>query len=386
MDFRPRWHFTPEKNWINDPNGLIWHDGLYHLYYQHNPFGTAWGHMSWGHATSEDLIHWNEHPVAIAENADSGEAIFSGSAVFDELGDSGTPGSIVACYTSHTGTPGAIRQYQSLAISTDGGYTFTKQGPVLDKGLSDFRDPKVFRYKDEWRMVVVHSIDCKVEILRSKNLRDWESLSFFSAPETVGVIWECPDLFELEMAGGKLWVMIVSVNPGGPLNGSGTKYFVGEFDGTTYTPIQSAKWLDFGRDNYAGVTYNNEPNAERILIGWMNSWGKTTHPELPWTGAMTIPRRLSLSELEGEIWVKQDPVLEPNLKVVLDASNDYSHRFNSELTASYDKSTGVFEIAGYQAQLPIQDSPELEVLVDNCSIEVFLKSRTVSFTFLTFAE
>lgn len=342
--------------------------------------------MSWGHATSEDLIHWTEHPVAIPEDATNGEAIFSGSAVFDEQGDSGTPGSIVACYTSHTGAPDAIKQYQSLAISTDGGYTFTKQGSVLDRGLSDFRDPKVFRYQDEWRMVVVHSLDCKVEILRSKNLRDWESLSFFGVPESEGVIWECPDLFELESNGRKLWVMLVSVNPGGPLNGSGTKYFVGEFDGHTYNPIQASKWLDFGRDNYAGVTFNNEPNGERILIGWMNSWGKTSHPELTWTGAMTIPRRLSLLERDKEFWVKQDPILDPNLKVVLDSANDFSHKFNAELTASYKKETGVFEIAGYQVSLPNEDSLALEVLVDNCSIEVFLKGRTISFTFLTFAE
>lgn len=384
--FRPKFHFTTQKNWINDPNGLVWHDGLYHLYYQHNPFGTAWGHMSWGHATSSDLVHWTEYPVAIAEDEAEGEMIFSGSAVHDPQGTAGFPGAIVACYTSHYGQQSPVRQAQSLAISTDGGFTFTKQGEVLDRSLSDFRDPKVFRYRDQWRMVVVHSLECRVEILGSENLREWNSLSFFAMPEDEGVIWECPDLFELHLNGESHWVLIVSVNPGGPLNGSGTKYFVGSFDGIAFEASQQAQWLDYGRDNYAGVTYNDAPGDERILIGWMNSWGKTPHLELPWTGAMTIPRRLSLVGRDGLLKLRQDPVVVPAETVVLDTSNAFSADLNSELKAHFESTSGQLTIAGYTATLTPDQALELEVLRDQCSLEIFTADRTVSFTFLTFAE
>lgn len=385
-EFRPKYHFTTQRNWINDPNGLIWHKGLYHLYYQHNPLGTAWGHMSWGHATSPDLIKWTEHDVAIPEDESNGEMIFSGSAVYDEEGAAGIPEAIVACYTSHYGQVQPVRQAQSLAISTDGGFTFTKQGEVLDRNLSDFRDPKVFRYQNQWRMVVVHSLECQVEILGSSNLRDWKSLSYFSIPEAAGVIWECPDLFELKIEGEYHWVLIVSVNPGGPQNGSGTKYFVGSFDGDNFTSSQAAKWLDYGRDNYAGVTFNNAPGDERILIGWMNSWGKTPHLDLTWTGAMTIPRRLSLTAFDSQLLLRQDPVLEPQETIALSESNDFTAQLNSELTAHFNSTTGLLTIGDYEAVLSPAERLELEILRDSCSIEVFAADRTISFTFLTFAR
>ncbi len=385
--FRPLFHFTPKANWINDPNGLIWHDGRYHLYYQHNPLGTDWGHMSWGHASSVDLLNWQEHDVAIPENEASGEMIFSGSAVFDREGGCGVKNSIVACYTSNSVPPAKPKQYQSIAISTDGGYTFEKFGkPVLDRDLEDFRDPKVFRYEDEWRMVVVLSKEHRAEILRSTNLIDWESLSFFGEPEATEVVWECPDLFPLQLDGKTYWVLIISVNPGGPLNGSGTKYYVGDFDGTTFTTNQASNWLDYGRDNYAGVTFNDAPNDERILIGWMNSWGKTEHPDLPWTGAMTIPRKLGLTKVDGTVLLTQEPIRPASESIFLNAENKYQVAINRELTLRYLAEAGELEIGGYRAKRAFEGQIELNVLRDACSVEIFSKDRTISFSFLTFAE
>lgn len=385
--FRPKFHFTSKVNWINDPNGLLWHNGRYHLYFQHNPFGTAWGHMSWGHASSVDLLSWDEHEVAIPEDEGTGEMIFSGSAVFDASGSCGVQNSIVACYTSNSVPPAKPKQYQSIAISKDGGYTFEKYGkPVLDRDLEDYRDPKVFKFQDEWRMVVVLSKEHRAEILRSTNLIDWESLSFFGEPEAPEVVWECPDLFPLELNGKTHWVLIISVNPGGPLNGSGTKYYVGDFDGTTFTSDQPAQWLDHGRDNYAGVTFNDDPNGERILIGWMNSWGKTEHPSLPWTGAMTIPRKLGLALVDGRILLTQEPIVAPSEKITLNADNDWQVTLNSELVLRYNLESATIEIAGYSAHKVFDGDVEFEVLRDACSVEIFNLDRTISFTFLTFAE
>jgi levanase/fructan beta-fructosidase len=341
--------------------------------------------MSWGHATSEDLIHWVEHPVAIPEDSNANEAIFSGSAVFDEQGTAGEEGSIVACYTSHVEQGESKKQYQSIAISTDGGYTFAKQGSVLDRNLRDFRDPKVFRYQDHWLMVVVHPADQKVEILRSDDLRNWESLSFFGYPMDGDVIWECPDLFQLKLNGDAYWVLIISVNPGGPKNGSGTLYFVGEFDGKTFTASQPPQWLEFGRDNYAGVTFNQAPNGERILIGWMNSWGKTPHPDLPWTGAMTIPRKLRLVSMQGSIWLAQEPVMAPQYKITLSATNNFTSVLPHGISVDYQTDTGTLSILSYEADVGQQQELVLEVLEDSCSLEVFAMNGTRVFSFLVFS-
>ena len=238
--YRPQFHFTPAKNWMNDPNGLVYYKGEYHLFYQHNPFGNTWGHMSWGHAVSRDLVHWEHLPVAIPEEGD--EAIFSGSAVVDHGNTSGfgtrrNP-AMVAIYTSAYPDD----QEQSLAYSTDRGRTWTKYegNPVLDDPDREFRDPKVFWYEpaDEWRMVVVKAVQRKVAIYRSDDLKEWEHLSDFGPANAVGGVWECPDLFPLPVDGKRKrqkWVMIVSLNPGAIAGGSGTQYFVGDFDGTTFT-------------------------------------------------------------------------------------------------------------------------------------------------------
>ena len=238
--FRPQYHFTPAMNWMNDPNGLVYYKGEYHLFYQHNPFGDTWGHMSWGHAVSRDLVHWEHLPVAIPEEGD--EAIFSGSAVVDHRNTSGfgtrrNP-PMVAIYTSAYPDD----QVQSLAYSTDRGRTWTKYAgnPVLDDPDRDFRDPKVFWYEpeDEWRMVVAKSLQRRIAIYSSKDLKSWRHLSDFGPANAVAGIWECPDLFPLAVDGDKRkrkWVMIVSLNPGSIAGGSGTQYFVGDFDGTRFT-------------------------------------------------------------------------------------------------------------------------------------------------------
>ena len=284
MRERPKKHFTPRANWINDPNGLIFHAGQYHLFFQHNPFENKWGHMSWGHAVSKDLINWTELNVAIAEQPD--HAIFSGSAVFDKENDR-----LVAIYTGFK----EGNQSQYLAYSYDGGKTFIENTKVLDLNMADFRDPKVFRFNDKWIMSVVKSKELKVSFFESNDLINWNHLSDFHSPE-VGDIYECPDLFELD---GK-WVLIISTNPGGPAGGSGMHYLIGNFDGKIFTPESKAKYLDYGPDYYAAVTFNNAP--ERITIGWMNNWEYANDSKFEilktWNGSMSAARKLRIKDGE----------------------------------------------------------------------------------------
>jgi fructan beta-fructosidase len=265
--YRPQFHFTPERNWMNDPNGLVYYKGEYHLFYQYNPFGSQWGHMSWGHAVSRDLVHWHELPVAIPEQGD--EMVFSGSAVVDKdntsgLGTRANP-PMVAIYTA--AKPGS--QAQALAYSTDRGRTFKRYSgnPVLDIGSGEFRDPKVFWYAPahEWRMVVSKAVERKIAIYRSPNLKDWTHLSDFGPANATGGVWECPDLFPLAVDGKHKktkWVMIVNLNPGGIAGGSGAQYFVGDFDGKRftadnakpYTPPAGDVFADFEGADYGSWT------------------------------------------------------------------------------------------------------------------------------------
>jgi len=345
---RPVLHYTAEKTWLNDPNGLIFHHGLYHLYYQNNPFGNVWGNMSWGHATSVDLVHWEEHPVAIP--CEEGEAIFSGSAVFDARNTSGLGTEeqppLVAVYTSAYAAPHPLagRQAQSLAYSLDGGFTWTKfaGNPVLDRASSDFRDPKVIRCQDPagdfWLLVAVEAQEKKVVLYRSENLRDWGFLSDFGPANAIGGVWECPDLFPLpdpERPGREKWVLIVNLNPGGVAGGSGGQYFVGDFDGTRFTPdagsllsdgpvdadgpvppgaedrgLANCLWLDHGRDCYATVSFDSAPGEGRVLLGWMSNWdyaGQT--PTDPWRSGMTLARRATLVATPHGLRLAQHPVL-----------------------------------------------------------------------------
>jgi fructan beta-fructosidase len=319
--YRPQFHFTPKKNWMNDPNGLIYLDGEYHLFFQHNPFGTSWGHMSWGHAVSKDMLRWKELPVAIPEGED--EAIFSGSAVYDKENTSGLGTAknppLIAIYTAHSDARKI--QAQSIAFSLDKGRTFTKykNNPVLDLNLQHFRDPKVFwdSERGNWVMVVVKANEKKVAIFTSPNLTSWEFQSDFGPLAAQGGDWECPDLIQLPIAGEKTkksWVMIVSLNPGGIEGGSGTQYFVGDFDGKSFKPsqdYQKPQWIDYGKDNYAGITFNNMPDSRNVLIGWMSSWQYAASlPKTPWTGAMTIPRELTLVKSKNGLSMVSNPIRE----------------------------------------------------------------------------
>ncbi|MFB8146559.1 GH32 C-terminal domain-containing protein [Microbacterium sp. NPDC056003] len=286
--YRPGVHFTPAENWMNDPNGMVYVDGTYHLYFQHNPQGTRWGNMSWGHATSEDLLHWEQQPLAIPQTFDADgrpiESIFSGSVVVDEHNTSGfgegTRAPLVAIYTSayeasHPTLAG--KQAQSLAYSTDGGYTWTKYSgnPVVNRDSANFRDPKVFWYDGPagayWVMVAVEALDHKVVLYKSADLKTWEHLSDFGPANSVGGIWECPDLFELPVDGDPTdtkWVMVVNLNPGAVAGGSGGQYFVGEFDGVTFssettegsqTLPAGAVYAGFDEGTYDGWSVGNEP-------------------------------------------------------------------------------------------------------------------------------
>ncbi|WP_026554502.1 glycoside hydrolase family 32 protein [Arthrobacter sp. 35W] len=324
--FRPALHYAASNTWLNDPNGLIFHEGIYHLYYQNNPTGTVWGNMSWGHATSTDLLAWTEHPVAIA--CDEREDIFSGSIVFDRHNTSGfgtaqTP-PLVAVYTSaykaaseHHGI-----QAQSLAYSLDGGYTWIKHAgnPVLSRGSAEFRDPKVFRYDGDagsyWVMAAVEAADFQVVLYRSDDLKTWELLSSFGPANGTGGVWECPDLFPLPVDGDPenlKWVLVVNLNPGGPNGGSAGQYFVGDFDGTTFTSsttvteglqdparLEEYRWLDWGRDYYAAVSFSDAPDNRRLMIGWMNNWQYANEiPTAPWRSPMSLAREVSLRTTDG---------------------------------------------------------------------------------------
>lgn len=316
---RPQLHYTPAKNWMNDPNGLVWHDGEYHLFYQYNPEGDGWGNMSWGHAVSTDLLHWQELDVALP--ADDAEFVFSGCVVVDEHNTAGFGDfALVAVYTSSY--PGTGIQAQSLAYSTDRGRTWTKYAgnPVLDIGSGEFRDPKVFWHEPDgrWVMAVVEALVRKVVLYGSENLKSWTRLSDFGPAGATGGAWEVPDLFPLPVDGdpqNTKWVLTVSLNPGGVAGGSGTQYFIGDFDGVTFTADnltsgpQDCSWVDYGRDFYAAVSWNNVPGGERIWIGWMNNWADAAHvPTAPWRGAQSLPRTLALRTLGGAIRLVQQPV------------------------------------------------------------------------------
>ncbi|MCH6468882.1 glycoside hydrolase family 32 protein [Sinomonas terrae] len=330
--YRPQIHYTGADTWINDPNGLVYADGLYHLFFQNNPYGTTHANMSWGHAVSSDLIHWHDRPVAIL--CDDEEQIFSGSVVVDEGNTSGfgEPGSspLVAIYTSAYAEDSRFHglQAQSLAYSLDGGETWAKfeGNPVLDRGSREFRDPKVFRYSGAagsyWVMVAVEAVERKAVLYRSDDLRNWSHLSDFEAAGKVGLIWECPDLFPLAVDGNPehvKWVLVINLHREDGEGGSAGIYFLGDFDGMTFTstgvgasadddgaPAAEYGWLDFGRDYYATVSFNNVPDGRRILVGWMNNWDYARSlPTSPWRGSMALPREAALRTRAGRLVLEQ---------------------------------------------------------------------------------
>lgn len=315
--YRPTYHFTPAYGWMNDPNGMIYKDGEYHLYFQYNPYGSKWGNMHWGHAISRDLFHWKQLDPAIAR--DTLGHIFSGSSVVDRYNTAGYgKNAIVAFYTSASEKNGQI---QCMAWSTDNGRTFTKYtgNPVLTPfdGLKDFRDPKVFWYAPmkKWYMIV--SADKEMRFYSSDNLRQWDYVSAFGKgygqqPNQ----FECPDFFELPVDGNennKKWVMIVNINPGCLFGGSATEYFVGDFDGKTFkcdTDPKVVKWLDFGKDHYACVTMGNTPGRV-VALPWMSNWQyANVTPIRQYRGANALPRELRLYTKDGQIYLSADVVKE----------------------------------------------------------------------------
>ena len=303
--YRPRFHFTPKQGWMNDPNGMIYLNGQYHLFYQHYPDGTVWGPMHWGHATSSDLVQWKEQPIALYP--DSIGMIFSGSAVLDKNNTSGLGrdgiAPLVAIFTQHN-MPGEKAgrtdfQNQSIAYSVDEGKTWTKYAgnPVLKTpNLKDFRDPKVIWHEPTQKWIMSLAVADHVEFYSAPNLMNWRKESEIGKNLFAhGGVWECPDLLHFNVNGKTIWVLLVSMNPGGPNGGSATQYIVGDFDGHTFKPYATdIKWMDYGPDNYAGVTFSNV-GERNILIGWMSNWNyANVVPTEKWRSAMTVPRELSL--------------------------------------------------------------------------------------------
>ena len=428
--YRPQIHYTPAKNWINDPNGMVYVDGTYHLFYQYNPQGNDWGNMSWGHATSTDLMHWTELPVAMTRDALG--AVFSGSCVIDKNNTAGFgANAMIALYTS-AGESGDVagKQQQSIAYSTDGGKNFTRytSNPVIKNDDDNLRDPKVFWHapSNRWIMALAKGWKMGVEFYGSTDLKSWQHLSTFFVPlkGRPSLQWECPDLIQV----GNKWVLLVSVNPGGPLVGSGMMYFTGQFDGTTFTADEAdyPLWLDYGMDNYAGVTWSNTGDRH-IMIGWMNNWSYSgAVPCSPWRSAMTLPRELSLIEYGGKPLLCSTVVKEIDkiagqwqnagatfdagqayqlrLTIALDRStsvtlsNDQGEQFSFDISASARTLTahrtatsgktsfnGTFSIPSMNAPLCVEgNTVTLDVFVDQSSVEIFTRQGTLSMTNLVF--
>lgn len=315
--FRPVYHHTPAYGWMNDPNGMFYKDGVYHLYFQYNPYGSVWGNMHWGHSTSTDLMHWKFEGCAIVP--DAWGAIFSGSCVVDHENTAGFgKEAVVAFYTSAKSTPWGDIQMQSMAYSLDNGKTFTKYegNPILTSSEKDFRDPKVFWYAPGKHWVMILAVGQHMEIYSSVNLKEWKKESEFGAMQGAhGGVWECPDLVEIPVEGTreKKWVLICNLNPGGPFGGSAAQYFVGSFDGKKFvneSPTQT-KWMDWGKDNYATVTWNNAPDGRCIALGWMSNWQYANNvPTRQYRSANTLARDLTLYREGQELYLKSTPSVE----------------------------------------------------------------------------
>lgn len=310
---RPAYHFSPSYGWMNDPNGMVYDNGEWHLFYQYNPYASVWGNMNWGHAISKDLVHWEHMPVAIAP--DGLGTIFSGSCVIDHNNTAGFgKDAIVALYTS-----AGASQMQSLAYSTDHGRTFKKYAgnPILTSDVADFRDPNMFWNEKIQKWNLILAVGQEMRIYTSPNLKDWKEESRFGLNYGAhGGVWECPDLFELPVEGtsDKKWVLVCNLNPGGPFGGSATQYFVGDFDGYKFTcesKPYTTKWMDYGKDHYATVSFSDAPDNRRVVLAWMSNWEyANTVPTKQYRSANSIPRDLSLYMKDGEHYVSVVPSIE----------------------------------------------------------------------------
>lgn len=316
--YRPQLHFSPAGHWMNDPNGMVYNKGVYHLFFQYYPKDIVWGPMHWGHATSSDLMHWKQLPIALYP--DSLGYIFSGSAVIDSANTSGFgvngKAPMVAIFTHHdpkgekAGTN--VFQNESIAYSLDNGISWVKykNNPVLkNPGITDFRDPKVFWYGAGKKWIMTLATKTEITFYSSPNLKDWSRESGFGKDLGAhGGVWECPDLFQLSLNGKSHWVLIINLNPGGPNGGSGTQYFIGQFDGKAFTADNTeTSWLDYGPDEYAGVTWSGTGNR-KIFLGWMSNWlYANLVPTEKWRNSMTIPRDLALKSIGTKIYLSAEP-------------------------------------------------------------------------------
>lgn len=368
--YRPAFHHTPLYGWMNDPNGMFYKDGRWHLYYQYNPYGSKWQNMTWGHSVSDNLVNWEHLPEAIRPNGLG--SVFSGSCAVDHDNTAGFGSdAVIALYTS-AGTS----QMQSLASSTDDGLTFNiyPSNPVLTLE-SEARDPKVF-WNDstkEWNMILAHALDHEMLIFTSPDMKSWTlQSSFGKGLGAQGGVWECPDLFELPVAGTdeKKWVLLCNINPDGPFGGSGTQYFVGDFDGKTFKADTDAagnvstKWLDYGKDHYATVTWSDAPDGRRVALGWMSNWQYAADvPTMQFRSANTLPREMGLFRApDGEVYASSAP--SPELEAL-----------RGKLAAKVKKTT-----VGRKARsfaLPSENGGICEILMD---IEAS-KAKTVNVVF-----
>ena len=437
--YRPIYHFTPEYGWMNDPNGMVYKDGEYHLFYQYNPYGCMWGNMHWGHAVSKDLLSWEHLPIALAP--DGLGAIFSGSCVVDKNNTAGFgKDAIVAFYTS-----AGASQTQSMAYSLDNGRTFTKYAgnPIVTSSARDFRDPKVFWYELTQKWIMILAVGQEMQIFSSANLKEWSYESSFGEGQGAhGGVWECPDLIQLPVKGTdqKKWVLICNLNPGGIFGGSATQYFVGEFDGHRFVneSPSKTKWMDWGKDHYATVTWSNAPDNRTIAIAWMSNWEYANDvPTMQYRSANSVPRDLYLYEQDGETYLASVPseellalrdkpvkkgsfkvnkvrevkkLLKENsgaygieVKVKNVNANEFGFQlYNSkgeEVSFSYNLSTKQFSMDRTQsgktsfskhfaavtsAPIKQQSTYTLRLLIDKCSIEAFDGDGKFAMTNLVF--
>lgn len=440
---RPAVHYAPPFGWMNDPNGLSFVDGRWHLFFQYNPLAVDFGDIGWGHAVSDDLTTWETWPVAI--RPEPGRLIFSGSLVVDRAGTSPLcepdeqPSCLVAVYTTHRDGPDGTIQTQDIAVSRRAGIEFEKYeaNPVIDLALADFRDPKVFWHPDsrQWVMVVVLPIDRQVVLFGSPDLVGWTELSRFGPLGAVDGIWECPDLFPVPVADqregdpAEKWVMKVDLNPGHVAGGSGGQYFLGEFDGTTFVPDEpdapEPRWVDWGTDFYCATTFHegNDDRARPVWLGWMNNWDYATElPTFPWRGSMTIPRRMELThDADGRLALSQhlpdqllaragpstdpadadsipaaflldvdlgDDVSAPRVSVGLEAAGQRAATIvldRSDGTVSVerpaDANAGPERFAGATPPAPLGEG-SVTILVDRASVEVLADDGRTSITSL----
>ena len=412
--FRSIYHHTPVYGWMNDPNGMFYKDGVWHLYYQYNPYGSQWENMTWAHSTSTDLIHWKNHGEVIQPDALG--TIFSGSSVVDKENTAGFgKDAVVAFYTS-----AGAAQTQSIAYSTDNGETFKKyvNNPILTSDVPDFRDPNVFWNEEVKQWILILAAGQQMNIYSSKNLKDWKyESSFGEGYGNHGGVWECPDLLKM----GDKWVLICNINPGGPFGGSATQYFVGSFDGHKFTcesKPEVTKWMDYGKDHYATVSFSNAPDGRIVVLPWMSNWQYANQvPTQQFRSANGLPRDLGLYSYNGEDYVSVKPSpevfaafekkpsghLQPaayievtniksNASIVL--SNDKGERVTmvydgKNATFSMDRTeSGVTDFhSDFKAKTVAPTNgviKSMQIFIDRCSIEAFDTEGKVAMTNLVF--